>query len=159
MGGSEERPFHPLPVGKQMTALRPLLCAGFDSFLIDDQLLRIILRCCAAHHSLALSSPLSELAGAVYVYLWGMAAALLNVAHATTMYLSPAALDTVARTLGDAIAAAEASPDATKYAPSVQYYCVHVLWRVSGNAALRMGLITQQNIDACLRCLGFVQVA
>ena len=110
---------------------------GSESFLIDDQLLGIVLKCCAEHHELATREPLSELSGTTYVYLWGMAALLVNAEASTPTYLSPEFVDTVVCCLADALMAVEATTDALKYAPYIQYYCMHILYRLSSNIGMR----------------------
>mmetsp|Transcript_67488 Transcript_67488/g.119654 ORF Transcript_67488/g.119654 Transcript_67488/m.119654 type:complete len:944 (-) Transcript_67488:1635-4466(-) len=126
-----------------------------DPFLTDDQLLAILLQNCWEHHRLATTSTLSELSSMIYVYLWGLAALLLNAENLTPSSLPPDCIEMVTGAISHAIDAAEVSADAMKYAPYIQYYCMYILYRLSGSVGLRQVLTTQRTIDCCLECLAF----
>ena len=99
----------------------------------------------------------SELMGAIYVYLWGLMAVLLNSGEAAPPpALPPGLVDTLVQSLMDAsVVDRDREGVSSRYPPYIQHYCMFILYRLSCLDGLRKLVKSAKTIDAMLACLAF----
>ena len=99
----------------------------------------------------------SELMGAIYVYLWGLMAVLLNSGEAAPPpALPPLFVDTLVQSLMDAsVVDRDTEGLPSRYPPYIQHYCMFILYRLSCLDGLRKVVKSAKTIDAILACLAF----